>query len=424
MTNVYIETYGCSQNFADSEQMAGLLKEARFEMVDNLEEGYIVILNTCTLKGTTELVFFKRLAEIKEQHPNKLVLVAGCIAQTDPEKLEGYSLVGTKQIHHIVEIVEEALNDNIEVNLSNDELPPLLTPKVRKNPIIEMVPITRGCLGACSYCKTKAARGNLVSYPAEEIKKQVRKALNEGVKEVWLTSQDCGCYGFDINTNLPALLKELCLIEKDFKIRIGMMNPEHLKKIKDELLTEFKDEKVYKFLHVPVQSGNDEVLKNMNRKYTVKEFVKLIEEFKNAFPIMTLATDIMVGFPGETDEQYWDSLNLMRKINPDVVNISKFWPRPKTLAAEMKGQVRGEEMKRRLGVLRDIFHNIARLQNERWSQWEGEVLIDKPGAAEGQWIGRNFAYKQVLVNGNFKLGQKVKIKIEKVNQGDLIARAI
>lgn len=418
MTNIYIETYGCSLNFADSEQMAGLLKEAQFQIVNNIEEAYIVILNTCTVKGPTENAFFRRLEEIEHHWPYKLIIVAGCIAQTAPPRLKKYPLIGTKQIHKVVEVVEEALNENPVTNLDTQEMPPLNLPRIKKNPLVGIIPLARGCLGSCSYCKVKQARGNLKSYPPEEIKKEALKLLKEGVKELWITSQDNGSYGYDLNTNLPALLKELTNLPGDFKIRVGMMNPTHLKDFVDDLVEIYKHPKVFKFLHLPVQSGNNQILEQMNREYKAEEFTELVNKFRKEIPDLTLATDIIVGFPGETEEQYWDTLTLVRNIAPDIVNISKFWPRPKTSAAELK-LLPTEVVKHRSKVLSDICSNIRKMGNEKWLDWEGTIIIDEKGKQEKQWIGRNAAYKQVVVEGEFKLGDQVTIKITKVTTLDL-----
>jgi threonylcarbamoyladenosine tRNA methylthiotransferase CDKAL1 len=418
MTNIYIETAGCSHNFADSEQMAGLLKQAQFEITKDLEEADVIILNTCTVKTITENNFYRRLKEIGENHPYKIIIIAGCISQTEPKKLKKYTLVGTKQIHNIVEAVEEALNDNIIKMLEVGEMPPLNLPRVRKNPVVEIIPISRGCLGACTFCKTKEARGNLQSYSIEDIKKEVQSAIKDDVKEIWLTSQDTGCYGFDIKTNLAKLLKELVQIPGKFKIRVGMMNPDHLVKFRDEFLEIFANEKIFKFLHIPLQSGSNKVLENMNRNYVVEEFNYLVKLIKDKFPQTTLATDIIVGFPGETDEDNWQTVTTIRQNSFDVINLSKFWSRPGTKAARMK-QLPTEVIKHRSKVITDICHNIFRLQNERWLGWEGSIIIDELGKEENQFIGRNAFYKPVIVEGNFKLGQIVKVKVVKTTTWDL-----
>ncbi len=297
-------------------------------------------------------------------------------------------------------------------------MPPLKLPRVRKNPIVEILPINRGCLGACTFCKTKQARGNLVSYPIPEIIQEAKKAVQEGVKEIWLTSQDTFCYGFDIGTDLPALLQELTALPGDFKIRIGMGNPDHIPKIGERLAELYKHPKIFKFLHIPLQAGHDDILQQMRRRYTVQDFIITVEKFRREIPELNVMTDIIVGYPTETDEHFWGTLEAVRKITPDSINISRFWPRPGTPAAELQ-ELSGEIVKHRSRVLTDIFHNLSKLQNERWLGWKGTIIIDEKGHEEGQWIGRNYAYKQVIVEGNYKLGDVVTVQIGKTGIFDL-----
>lgn len=417
MTKIFIKTYGCSLNQSDSEVMAGLLKKADFELVKNAKQADLIIINTCTVKRLTEKRFFKYLEKINKL--DKPIVIAGCIPQTDPEKVPGYSLVGTSQITNIVEIVEETINGSTLVSLAKENNQKLNLPKIRKNPIIEIVPICEGCLGEpCAYCKVKSARGNLVSYAKEDILRQISHAIKDGVKEVWITAQDTGAYGKDIGESLTSLLKEIIKLPGDFKVRLGMANPNHIKEFLDELINIYKSEKMFKFLHIPVQSGNDEILKSMKRKYTVEEFKQTIQKFKKEIPNITISTDIICGFPGETEEQFNDSLNLIKEIKPDVLNISRFWPRPKTEAEKMEDQIHGRETKRRSKLLTSIFTNTARMLNEKWLGWEGEILIDEKGK-DDTLIGRNFAYKPVVLKGNYKLGNKVKIRIKKITAFDL-----
>ena len=423
MTTFHIETYGCSHNFADSERMAGLLKNAQFSPVDSIDEADIIIINTCTVKSPTANAFFTRLEKLKEEHPYKAIVIAGCIPQTEPKKIKEYSLVGTKQIHKIVEVVEEALNENKVHNLEVSEVPPLDLPKLRKNPIVEIIPISRGCLSGCTFCKTKHARGNLQSYPIEEIINVALKAIGDNVQEIWLTSQDTMCYGFDTGTNLANLLKEIIKLPGRFKIRVGMGNPVHLLKFKDELIPLFNHNKLFKFIHLPAQSGSDKVLERMQRGNTNKEYLELVKEIKEKVPKITFATDIIVGFPGETDEDFWQTLELAREINPDIINISRFWARPNTAAARMK-QLPVETIKHRSTVLSDIFNNISRIRNEKWIGWEGGIIIDEKGKEEGQWVGRNYCYKPVIVNGNYNLGDVVNVRILKTGRFDLKGEVI
>jgi len=417
MTKIYIETAGCSLNQSDSEVMNGLLKKAGFVTVGNAEESDLVILNTCTVKGPTEAKFWKRLAELRNLR--KQIIVAGCIAQTEPEELKEFSLIGTTQINNIVSVVEETINDNIVKLIAFEKNNRISLPKVSKNKVVSIVPISSGCLGEpCTYCKVKQARGDLVSYDKDAIIKEVSKAVVHGAKEIWLTSQDNGCYGKDINSSFPELLKEVLKINGSFRLRIGMMNPNHAKEFIDELIQILKHDKVFKFIHLPVQSGNNEILKLMKRKYTVEEFKQIADRLRREIPGITIATDIICGFPTETEEQFQDSIQLVRDIKPDVLNRSRFWPRPGTPAASMEGQIHGQETKRRCTLLSDIFTNIKMIENERWIGWKGEVLIDERGK-DNTWVGRNYAYRPIILEGNLNLGDIVNARVEKRTVHDL-----
>lgn len=423
MTSVHVLTQGCSANQADSEQMKGLLHQAKFQVTESLEEADVVVYNTCTVKTPSESAFFTHLEQIKQQYPYKVLVIAGCIAQADPQKLKKYSLVGTRQIHHIVEVVEEALHDNVVQALETGEMPPLNLPKIRKNPIVEIIPINRGCLNACTFCKTKEARGNLQSYPVSDILSVASKAAQEGVKEIWLTSQDTMCYGFDIGTNVAILLQSLLQIPGNFKIRLGMGNPVHLKKIQEQLFPLLQNEKMFSFIHLPIQSGSNPVLQHMRRGNTVEEYFHQIDGLREMVPEITIATDIIVGYPTETEEDHWQTLELLRKVNPDIVNISKYWPRPDTPAAKL-APLPLEVVSHRSKVVTDIFTNISKLRNERWKDWEGSIVIDEQGREAGQWIGRNQSYKPVIVEGDFKLGDVVQVKIEKTGIFDLRGKVV
>jgi len=418
MTTFHIQTSGCQANQADSEQMAGLLKKAKFELVETIEDADVVVFNTCTAKNPGETSFFTELEQFRTEHPYKMVVIAGCIPSADKQKLKEYCLLGTKQIHNIVQVVEEALHDNVLHLLSNEEMPPLNLPKVRKNPVVEIIPINRGCLKVFTVTKTKKAPLNLVSYPVAEIVEAATKAVAEGVQELWLTSQDTFCYGLDIGTDLPMLLDELVKIPGNFKIKVGTGNPDHMMKIGTRLVEAYKHPKMFKFLHLPLYAGHDETLKAMQRNYTVEEFLQVINSFKRDIPEINLVTDVIVGYLTETDDHYWGTLEVVRKTTPDFINISRFWPRPEIDLPELPQEV----VEHRFKVLTDIFHNASKLRNERWLDWQGEIIIDEK--KDGHWMGRNDSYKQVLVEGDFKLGDKVKVQIVKAERFDLRGRVL
>jgi len=270
-----------------------------------------------------------------------------------------------------------------------------------------------GCLGACAYCCVVFARGRIRSYTIDEITEKVENDVSSGVQEFWLTAQDMACYGKDLSTNLAALLKAVCAVLGDFKVRVGMMTPNLALEILPELINSFKDAKVFKFLHLPVQSGDNDVLRNMNRCYTVEEFNKVVVAFREAFPDVTLATDVICGFPGETKQAFENTLGLLREVKPDIVNVSKFFARPRTAAAALKeGLVAQAEIKRRSAKAAGLARKLSLERNRRWVGKEGTILIDETGKLPCSWIGRNFAYKPVTLKScSNLLGRSMQVKI-------------
>jgi len=243
----------------------------------------------------------------------------------------------------------------------------------------------------------------------------VRRDLAAGAREFWITSQDMACYGRDIGTNLAMLLNTLGDVEGDFEVRVGMMTPNMITDILDRVIEAFKNEKIYKFVHLPVQSGDDQTLKRMRRLYTVKEFKEIVNAFRDAFPQITLATDVICGFPGETREAFENTLKLIAEVKPDIVNISKFFARPRTAAAGMRDVfVELAEIKRRSSTIAQLVKQISLERNQRWIAWSGEILIDEKGKIPGTWIGRNFAYKPITVKSSADLlGKTLYVKILK-----------
>lgn len=399
---IFIETYGCSANINNSEIIVALLEKGKHKIVDSEDKADLVLLNTCIVKGPTEHRIIKKMQGIKQP-----IVVAGCMAEAQQDLVKKIRsdaiLVGLNNLKNINKAIAEKKDF-----LANEKEIKLKLPKKNRSKAVEIIQIAEGCLGKCSYCVTRLAKGVLFSYPEELIVDAIKKAK---AREIWLTSQDCGAYGLDIETNLPNLLKKILKIKKDFLLRIGMMNPNHVLNFADELVEVYKDKRIFKFIHLPVQSGNDEILLKMNRKYTVEDFVSIVEKFRANFPQLTLSTDIICGFPGESEEQFNDSLKLIEKIKPDVLNISKFWPRPKTLAANMK-QIDVNIRNGRSVKMKELSRQVTIERNKLWLNWEGEVYADEIHE-NGDIVGRNFAYKQIVLPDAKKtsIGKSVKIKV-------------
>lgn len=404
---VYIETQGCSLNHADTETMAGYLKQEGLFLVDSEEDADVVVYNTCTVKNPTQDSF---LARLKQQE--KPVVVAGCIPQADKQGLlDGYTRIGTQQLHTITQAVTTAASGGTLVRIGSGDEKRLGGPKIRLNPHVEIVPICAGCLSNCTYCKTKQARGNLVSYRPSDIEAQVRAAVDQGVKEVWLTSQDNGAYGMDIKTNPGELLERVARIEGDFRIRFGMTNPDWTKKWLSELIKAYDNKRVYTFLHLPIQSGSDAVLKHMRRRCTADDIREIVYAFRKYFPDITIATDIICGYPAETEEDFQETLALVKELKFPIIHISKFYPRPDTPAAGMDKLLTGV-VKERSKALTELF------ESKEWSEQHAHrvgkvydvLFTEKKGTSN---IGRTANYLPVIVHSTQDYSgtwQRVRIK--------------
>lgn len=426
MTTVHIKTYGCAHNMADSEVMAKYLADAGFsitgmtsdeqaqekELIANAD---LVIYNTCTVKNPSEDKFFSQL-----HATDKPVVVAGCIPQAEKkaEWLVHYSAIGVEQLHEVVHVVEKTLNGEVvhELKKSKNLHERNFVPTIRKNPYVSIIPILQGCLGACTYCKTKFARGTLKSYPLEDIISQVRLAKSQGIKEIWLVSEDNGAYGLDIGTDFPTLLKALIAIEGDFKIRVGMFNPEYAYEYRDVLPKLLNNERFYRFVHIPIQAGNNHVLKDMVRPYTKEQWQAAVDALRQEMPDVGIATDIICGFPTESEEQWQETMALVKANDFTMINISKFYPRGGTTAAKMK--LLPTEIPKARSTEITNWWNTCNF-NELYRGTTVSALFTEKGK-NNMLIGRTDNYKQVLVPYDESLlGKRALVKVEEVTRDDL-----
>ena len=417
---VFIKSFGCSTNSADGEVLAGCLAEAGHKLVDTVEAADIVIYNTCAVKGPTE----NRMIEVLKRVPaDKKLIVAGCLPLINFERLckevRFDGVLGPAAGERIVDVVMRVLNSERVVALQDavNAKPSLNLPRRRLNPVIGIVPINYGCLGSCTYCCVVFARGHVRSYGIPEIVETVKRDMAMGIREFWITSQDTACYGKDKDTNLAELLKALCDVEGDFRVRVGMMTPNLAKSILEALIQAFRSKKIFNFIHLPVQSGDNQVLKRMRRFYSIDDFKDIVNAFRTSFSKVTVATDVICGFPGETEEAFERTLCLIEDVKPDIVNVSKFFARPGTVAAEVREYVVPfPEIKRRSGLAAELARKVAFEKNRRWVGWTGEILVDEVGKVPGSWVGRNLAYKPVVLKnavlGNI-LGKTLCVRVVK-----------
>lgn len=405
MKSIFIKTFGCTLNQRDGEDLV-------FDLLTTTKEkdADVIVINTCGVKEQTENKIYKYITDSILPLKNKEIIVCGCLVDINSEKLRKLlpkaKFFGIKDKQKLVSYLEK-------------NKPKQKNKKIEKPEITKAIIIANGCLGNCSYCAVKFARGKLESKPIKKIIAEIKDAIDSGTKEILLTAQDTACYGLDINTNIVELLKEASKINGNFKIRLGMGNPQHLKKYKKEIVEIFKSEKIYKFLHVPVQSGSDSVLRKMNRYYTKKEYLELVNYFRKNIKELTLATDVIVGFPTETEKDFKETLDLIKKCKFDIVNISRFGQR-KNIEANKYKELSGTIKKERSRLTTLLCSEIALENNKKLIGKTKEILITEIGKNNTS-IGRTNEYKQVVVSKKLELGEKLKVKIKEARTGYLLA---
>jgi len=419
MAKIFVEAYGCSASFADSEMISGLIVNGGHTLATSPSESDLNLIVTCSVKDTTANKMMYRIKSLKTSP----LIVAGCLAKAEQNNVEKFvenaSLLGPNSLGKTLDVINSTLMGKKQIALEDSDLSKVGLPKVRLNSAVGIVEIASGCMSECTFCQTKLAKGDLSSYRLGDIVRQVQTEIKEGCKEVWLTSTDNGCYGFDIGTDLPTLVNAVSEIPKDFMIRVGMMNPMYMSRIKQNLIESYDNEKVFKFLHIPVQSGSDKVLNDMKRGHTSETFREIVKKTKERFENFTISTDVIVGFPSETEEDFQKTIALLDETKPDVVNLSKYSARPGTDAAELK-QIDAAEIKRRSKVIFTQINKISLKSNEKWIGWKGKVLFDEN--TEDGIKGRNYAYKPISIDEEVNIGQSHIVEITKATRKRLIGK--
>ena len=412
---VYVETYGCALNRGDTAIMETLLKERGHEITESPENADVLILNTCAVRLETEERMKQRIVQLNRL--GKKLVVAGCLAGALPATVASLapnaSILGPQAVERVVEVVE---SPERKVYVQGDKATKV--PRVLNGKIF-IVPIADGCAGDCSFCITKLARRKLRSYPAREIVEAVKEAVSKGAVEVELTAQDTAAYGLDTGWKfrLPDLVKEVVKVEGDFRVRIGMMTPELAMRILDDLVEALNDRKVFKFVHLPVQSGSDKVLKLMNRKYTVDEYRALVKEVRGKVPGVSVATDIIVGHPGEEEEDFEETIALMRELEFERVHLAMYSIRPNTPSARMP-QVPDSVKKQRMSRAMAVYEEVAKKVHDKYVGRVEEVVTTEYGR-KGSVVGRLENYIPVVVWGESDLGKRVKVRITESSFYDL-----
>ena len=410
-------------------------------------------LNVCTVKGNAGAM--KLLRKAASTFPDVPIYITGCAPKDFRE--EALRTVPNVQFTSLKELETSAQSPSNLATAHPAQSPSSLinarTPGsnkiyrnvLRESPFVGIVNIEEGCLDACAFCSTHLVKGRLHSFAPQTIVDQVQALVDDGCLEIQLTGQDCACYGFDIGTNLAELTQRILThVNGNYRIRLGMGNPRHVLSYQEALLDCFTDDRIYKFIHIPVQSGSENVLKAMNRRHTARDYATLAHAFTERFHKFTLSTDLIVGYPGEIDADFNDTLKLLKETRPTVCNITRFVARPGTVAAHLESTINSAHLEasnserlapaplaipddikhERSAILAEAFQQIALENNREWIGDECTVVTEKQGYRAGTTIARNEAYRPVALQGTFPAGQTLRVRITDAEPFALIAKPL
>jgi len=425
MLRYFIWTIGCQMNKAESQQIAGYLDSAGYQAVTSFSPADLVVLNTCVVRKSAEnkvLGTLNLLKGLKNEHPNLQILVTGCLVNSDSQELK-------RQFPHVDLLFKPG--DYPELIAWGQKQGILIEQRLLRYPRNDgwiapspcaLIPIIQGCDNFCSYCIVPYRRGREVSRPLEEIVCEVEELARRGIKEVTLLGQNVDSYGHDLpgHPDLADLLSELSSIDNLARIRFLTNHPKDMSLKLIEAMASLS--KVCEHLELPVQSGDNDILKAMRRGYTVERYRELIHTVRRKAPQISLSTDIIVGFPGETEEQFEHSLSLVKEMRFDVVHVAAYSPRSGTIAwREYQDNIPAEVKKERLNKIEEIQTAIASEINSQLQGKEVEILVE--GRKKGKWFGRTRSNKLVFFEdaGDW-LGQLARIQIEKTSPWSLGAR--
>ncbi|MGM0368900.1 MAG: tRNA (N6-isopentenyl adenosine(37)-C2)-methylthiotransferase MiaB [Bacillota bacterium] len=434
----FIRTYGCQMNENDSEKLAGVLEKEEYQAATELEDADIIILNTCCVRENAELKVFGKIGQLKQfkrENPELIIGVCGCMMQEDhivEEIKEKYSHVdlvfGTHNIHHFPQLLQEAKQDKNPLVEVWDDSKELISdmPVQRTDEHKAKVTIIYGCDNYCTYCIVPYVRGQERSRPAEDIIKSVRDLVADGVKEVMLLGQNVNSYGMDLNRDIDFadLLAEIN--QFDNLERIRYMTP-HPRDFTDKLIDTMSNlDKVCEQFHIPVQSGSNRILKEMNRGYTREDYIELINKIRAKNPNAAISTDTIIGFPGETEEDFQKTIELYNELQFDMAYTFKYSQRSGTPAAKRENQITEEIKKERLQYLMDLQSDISACKNKELVGQTLEVLVDGTSKNNPDKLsGRTRTNKIVIFEGDENLtGQLVNVMIKKAHSWTLFGKLV
>lgn len=405
----YVESYGCTLNHGEADEIRETLASKGWQLVDDPSAADLAVVATCIVIESTEKRMLRRMEELSCV---PRLIVTGCLQQCFPEEARAAA-------PHAEFLTP---GDAMELDEIVDTVGPSVNIALQPRGYA-IVPIATGCAGGCSYCITRLARGELRSRSADRIVERVSSLSRLGTLEIRLASQDNAVYGADVESDLVSLLRSICLVDADFRVRIGMMNPGNALNLADGLAEIFRDRKVFKFAHLPVQSGSDRLLAEMNRGYTVDDFRRIVSRLRSELPEITVSTDIIVGYPSETRSDHESSLELVRSIRPDIVNVTRFSPRPGTRAASTGPPIVGWKAKDRSRELTKLRFEISLEKNEELVGRDFLALATEVGK-DSTTILRNDAYKQIVLSCSLPLRQFYHVRVTEAKPTYLIGELV
>ncbi len=377
---IYIETYGCTYNYGDTGKITAILESQGCSITQSPDNADCILINTCIVIEKTEREMRKRIAEYRDRN----LFITGCLPKVDPGC--GGTVIDPDTIHGHFHTIGARLSEN----------PAILQ-------------VAQGCSGHCTYCITRKARGPLVSHSKDEIIRELKGQIRGGAVEVQLTAQDLSAWGVDRGETLADLLEAIGRVPGSYRVRLGMMNPDTLRPILDPVLDTCESERIFSFFHIPVQSGSDSVLGQMGRKYSRDDVIAIVTTIRRRFPSARISTDIICGFPGETDEDFSQTIDLLRTIEPEKINITRYSNRPGTPAsrmADMPDRFKKDRSRLATTAAGEIFDRI-------YSGFIGEeldVLVTEV-VQEGSVTARDGAYRPVIISENLPVGTECRVRI-------------
>lgn len=422
MKKASIITYGCQMNVNESAKIKKIFQNMGYEITENIDESDAIFLNTCTVREGAATQIYGKLGELKhiKERRGSIIGVTGCFAQEQGKELlkkfpQIDIIMGNQNIGRIpqaIDNIEHKTNKHIIYTDCEDELPPRLDADFDSKKTAS-ISITYGCNNFCAYCIVPYVRGRERSVPLEEIIHDVKQYAEKGYKEIILLGQNVNSYGKDFNNgdNFAKLLEEICKVEGDFIVRFVSPHP---RDFTDEVIDVIaKNEKIARALHLPLQSGSTRVLKMMNRGYTKEQYIALAEKIKARIPGVSLTADIIVGFPGETEEDFLDTLDVVKRIQFENSFMFMYSIRQGTKAATMDGQIDPEVKKERLQRLIEVQNECSLAESETYRGKTVRVLVEGESKKNKEVLsGRTSTNKVVLFKGDKALeGTFVNVKI-------------